>query len=89
MAQTYKITLISLNSATNTANIDIQLNGGSITHITNVAGLPMATGTPTAQFIAAGEKYAIDYYNGQQAVALPAIDPAITALVGQSASVVV
>lgn len=89
MANTYKITLVSLDSTKNTANIDIQLNGGAITHITNVTGLPMTTGTPTAQFIAAAEKYAIDYYNGLAAQTLPTIDPAITALVGQSAQVVV
>lgn len=87
MANTYKITLVSLNSANNTANIDISLNGGPVTHITNVSGLPMATGTPTAEFIAAGEAYAIAYYNGLAASAVPPIDPAITALVGQSATV--
>jgi hypothetical protein len=86
MANTYKITLISLNSTTNTANIDISLNGGAVTHITNVSGLPMGV---AADFIKAGEAYAIAYYNGQAAVALPAIDPAVTALVGQSATVVV
>lgn len=49
----------------------------------------MATGTPTSQFIAAGEAYAIAYYNGLASQVVPTIDPAITALVGQSASVVV
>lgn len=86
MANTYKITLVSLNSVTNTANIDIQLNGGAVVHIVNVSGLPVGN---QADFIKAGEQYAIDYYNGLEAQKLPAIDPAITALVGQSASVVV
>lgn len=89
MANTYKITLVSLNSTNNTANIDIQLNGGTITHITNVSGLPMATETPTTQFITAAEAYAIAYYNGLASQTVPTIDPAVTALVGQSATVVV
>lgn len=86
MSNTYKITLISLNSSANTANIDIQLNGGTVLHITNIAGLPMGDST---SFIAAGERYAIDYYNGVASQILPPIDSSVTALVSQSATVVV
>jgi hypothetical protein len=86
MANTYKITLVSLNSSNNTANIDISMNGGAVVHITNVAGLPVGN---QADFIAAGEAYAIAYYNGLQSQALPPIDPTVSALVGQSATVVV
>jgi hypothetical protein len=85
MANTYKITLVSLNTTTNTANIDISLNGGTVVHIVNAGGLPMDS---SAAFIPAAEAYAIAYFNGLQSQALPAIDPSVTALVGQSATVV-